>query len=118
MDHSAATGATVQASVQIYDSLGTPHTVSINYTKTGAGAWSYDMTVPGAEATGGTAGTPFSIGTGTMTFNPDGSLLNVNGAAAADVTITTPTWADGAAVSTLNWDIVNANSVASMTGFS
>ena len=38
----------------------------INFTKTGAGAWDYSMTVPGAEVTGGTAGTPFSIGTGTL----------------------------------------------------
>jgi len=118
LDASAAAGATFTASVQIYDSLGTPHTVSINYTKTAAGAWGYDMTVPGAEITGGTAGTPFSIGTGTVTFNPDGTLNTVNGAAAADVAITTPTWTDGAAPSTLNWDIVNASNAASLTGFS
>ncbi len=117
LDASAATGATFTASVQMYDSLGTPHTLSVNYTKTGAGAWSYAITAPGAEITGGTAGTPFSITTGTVTFKPDGTLNTVNGAAAADVAITTPTWTDGAAASTLNWDIVNASNVASLTGF-
>jgi flagellar hook protein FlgE len=44
-------------------------------------------------------------------------LTQVNGAAAADVTLTSPTWTNGAAASTLNWDIVNANGVASLTSF-
>ena len=35
----------------------------------------------------------------------------------ADVTFTTPAWADGAAPSTLNWDLIDANNVASLTGF-
>jgi flagellar hook protein FlgE len=117
LDASAAAGATFSASVQLYDSLGNPHTASINYTKTGAGAWSYAVTVPGAEATGGTTGTPFSVATGTLTFKADGTLNTVNGAAAADVSITTPTWKNGAAASALTWDLVNANGVGSVTGY-
>jgi flagellar hook protein FlgE len=117
LDANAATGATFTASVQLYDSLGNPHTASINYTKTGAGAWSYSITVPGAEITGGTAGTPFSIANGSVSFSSDGTLDQVNGAAAADVSITSPTWSDGASASTLTWDIVNANGQTSLTGF-
>ena len=85
----AAGGSTFTTSVQIYDSLGSAHVVTVTYTKTGPGAWSYEMTVPGADVTGGTAGTPFSPGrqrrAGTLTFDTDGKLTTVNGGAPADV---------------------------------
>ncbi len=126
LDASAATGATATTSVQIYDALGTPHVATITYTKTAnPGEWNYAITVPGAEITGGTAGTPFSIGSGTATFDPSGVLSSFTAAAPAtgggtppaDVTFTTPTWVNGAAASTLTWDVVDANNVASITGF-
>jgi flagellar hook protein FlgE len=103
--------------VQVYDSLGQSHIVTLDFTKTGVGAWSYKASVPGAEVTGGTAGTPSQIGTGTMTFDSTGKLTQVNGAAAADVTITAPTWADGATATNLSWDLVDANGASSVTGF-
>src|SRR5262245_26512362 len=91
---------------------------TITFTKqAGAGAWSYGVTVPGAEATGGTAGTPFSVATGTLAFGPTGQLTSVNGGAPADVTITTPTWTDGAAASSLSWNIVEPNGSFTLTGF-
>jgi flagellar hook protein FlgE len=65
LDAGAAAGTTAITAVQIYDALGEPHVASITYTKgAAAGAWTYGITVPGAEITGGTAGTPFSIGSG------------------------------------------------------
>ena len=42
--------------------------------------------MPGADVTGGTAGTPFSLATGTLAFNGLGKLSTVNGGAPADVT--------------------------------
>ena len=117
LDTSAAVAATFSSSVQIYDGLGSPHVVTITYTKTGAGAWTYVATVPGAEVTGGTPGTPFQLGTGALTFNATGNLATVGGAAPADVTLVTPTWTNGAGVSTLVWDLVDANNVASLTSF-
>jgi flagellar hook protein FlgE len=118
LDASAATNDTFATSIKVYDSLGQDHVLTMNYKKTGAGTWSYTLTAPGAEVTGGTAGTPFTIGAaGTLTFGPNGQLTQVNGAAAADVTLTSPTWTNGAAASTLKWDIVNANGVASLTSF-
>jgi flagellar hook protein FlgE len=68
--------------------------------------------------TGGTAGTPSTIGTGgTLTFGPDGTLTQVNGAAAADVTLTSPTWTNGASASALTWGVLNANGVPSLTSY-
>lgn len=118
LDATAATGATFSTSTQVYDALGAAHVATITYTKAAAAeTWTYAVTVPGAEVTGGTSGTPFSVGTGTLVFSASGVLSTVNGAAPADVTITTPTWKNGAAANTLSWDIVDANSVASITGF-
>ena len=117
LDAGAAGGAIYAAPVEVYDSLGLSHVATVTYTKTGPGAWSYAITVPGAEITGGTAGTPFSIATGTLGFSPAGALTAVNGGAVADVAITTPAWSNGAAASAISWDIVNANGVAALTGY-
>jgi flagellar hook protein FlgE len=124
LNSAAAANSTFTTSVQMYDPKGTPHVLTITYTKTGAGAWSYQMTVPGAEVTGGTAGTPFAIpqasgGAGTITFDATGKLATVNGAAAADVNVTTPAWANGAAANTMVWNMVDATTgVLSLTGYS
>ena len=119
LDASAAVGATATTAIQIYDSLGTSHLVTITYTKTAANTWTTAATVPGAEVTGGTAGTPFVLATGaaTLVFNASGQLATINAAAPTDRTITTPTWLNGAAASTFSWDIMDANNVASLTGF-
>ncbi|ODS53939.1 MAG: hypothetical protein ABS36_12100 [Acidobacteria bacterium SCN 69-37] len=117
LDASAAVGDTYAAPVEIYDSLGIPHVATVTYTKTAANAWSYSVTVPGAEVTGGTAGTPSQVATGTIGFSTSGLLTSVNGGVVSDVAITTPTWTNGAAASTINWDIVNTNGVSSLTGY-
>jgi flagellar hook protein FlgE len=126
LNASAVAGSQFTTSLQIYDALGAPHVATMTYTKgAAAGAWTYSVTVPGAEVTGGTAGTPFPIASGAIQFSPLGTLTSITatapasggGTPPADVTIPTPTWANGAGASTLSWDIVDANNVASLTGF-
>jgi flagellar hook protein FlgE len=130
LDANAAVGSTFTTSVQLYDALGTSHLSTVTYTKTAAGAWSYGMTVDGGEVTGGTAGTPFTLMAGTLTFNATGQLTGVTptapatgggalpGDAVMDVAFTTPTWTNGAAANTLTWDMTDDNNVSSLTGFS
>jgi flagellar hook protein FlgE len=113
LDATAAVGDTFTASVQIFDALGAEHLATITYTNTGPGAWGYDISVPGAEVTGGTAGTPFSIGTGNVTFGPTGLMT----APAADVVITSPAWANGAAATNFTWDLYDAGNQPTLTGF-
>ena len=108
LDASAAVGDTFTASIQIYDSLGAAHVTTMTFTNTGPGAWTYTLAADGAEVTGGTAGTPFQLATGTLTFGGSGLLTAVDGAAPADVSITTPTWTNGAVASTFNWGVVDA----------
>jgi flagellar hook protein FlgE len=119
LDASAVAGDTFTSSVQLIDSLGTTHVATINYTNTGTGAWTYDMTVPGEEVTGGTAGTPVSLlaAPGTLTFDGSGVLTGVNAGAPADVVITGPAWANGANPGAFTWDIMLSNGNSALSGF-
>jgi flagellar hook protein FlgE len=121
LDAAAPLNSTFTSSIQVYDSLGVTHVVSLNFTNTGPGAWSYQATVPGTEVSPGTPGSPaFPIANGTLGFNNLGKLVTVNGGAAADVTINSPApgWANGAAAVNLTWDLVDVNGTASVTGYS
>jgi len=94
--------------VQVVDSLGTTHVLTVNFTKTAANTWSYNVTIPGEDVTGGTAGTPFPIpnATGTLTFDNNGNLITpappppaTNGIVPLDITGLT----DGASDLKINW---------------
>ncbi len=117
LDSRAAVGSTFTASVQIYDALGEPHVSTITFTKTGVGAWGYNVAVPGADVNGGTVGTPTTIGAGTLTFDSQGRLTSVNGGSPADVTITSPSWRNGAAAVNFSWDLVDPNGAATITQY-
>lgn len=123
LDASAAVGSTFTTAVQIYDALGPSHVMTLTFTKTAPSTWSYEAALAGVDVVGGTAGTPYPIpsgsgGSGTLAFGPDGKLTSVNGGAVADLTITTPAWADGASANTITWDIIDENLVATFTGYS
>jgi flagellar hook protein FlgE len=108
LNSQALVGDTFTTSIQIYDSLGASHVTTMTYTNTAPGAWTYDLTVDGGEVSGGTAGTPSSLATGSLSFDGSGLLVDVDGAAPANVSITTPAWTNGATASTLNWAVVDA----------
>ncbi len=79
LDASAAVGGKMSLSFDIYDSLGTSHAVTVEFTKTAAGTWSWAATSPDA-ATGSTPGT------GTLTFDEHGRLASGTGALSLDLT--------------------------------
>ena len=60
--------------IQVVDSLGATHSLSIDFTKTGDNTWGYQITAPGEDVSGGTAGTPSKITSGTLTFDENGQL--------------------------------------------
>jgi flagellar hook protein FlgE len=130
LDSTAAVGDTFTGSIQIYDSLGAPHVLTVTYTNTAPGAWDYEITVPGAEVNPPpAAGAPAVVAGGSLTFDNNGRLATMTptapstggGAAVpgpmADVQFTPPTWANGAVSTPLTWDIVDANGTTSLTGF-
>jgi flagellar hook protein FlgE len=61
-------------SLQVYDSLGDPHTLSVYFQNTGPGTWTYHVLGNGSEITGGTPGQNDEIATGNLTFSTAGAL--------------------------------------------
>jgi flagellar hook protein FlgE len=57
----------VTGSVTIFDSLGSAHTLTLKFTKTSNNNWNWTTTVPSASGT-------LSGNSGTISFNPDGSI--------------------------------------------
>jgi flagellar hook protein FlgE len=114
-----AAASTDQLSVTVptVDSLGNSHTLTIALTKSAMpNSWSYDVTIPGEDLAGGTAGTQTSIlaSPGTLTFNPDGSLAT---ASRAPVSLSVSGLADGASNMSMNWSLVNSDGTPNMTQY-
>jgi flagellar hook protein FlgE len=99
------TAATFSTPVQVYDSLGQSHTLTATFTKTGANAWSYSVTVPSSDLAGGGT-TP--VATGSLTFDSSGNLTSP--AAGAPPTINIPGLADGAADMNISWNLYDPTS--------
>ena len=49
LDASSAVGTSYSTSIDVYDSLGNSHVVTVDFTKTAANTWGYTMSVPGAD---------------------------------------------------------------------
>jgi flagellar hook protein FlgE len=89
-------------SVQVYDSLGTAHTLTYAFTKTAtANQWDYSLTVPDADLNAA-----FTPVTGTLTFDSNGILTSP---AAGDPPVAIPItgFVDGASDLTVNWSAFN-----------
>jgi flagellar hook protein FlgE len=103
--------------ITVYDSLGDAHVLTLNFQKTGANTWSYSATVPGADVTAGTSGTPYSIpnASGTLNFDSTGQLTSP--APGSPINITIPGLTDGAADMNVSWNPYNADGTGSITQF-
>lgn len=110
LDASASVGDTFQSPISVYDSLGNSHVLTVNYTMTAPGAWSYQVTIPSNEVQGGT-GTSTTVGTGTLNFDSSGQLTS----STTPVTLTVGPLADGAAGLNLNWNLADANGNSLLT---
>ncbi len=60
----------VSGSVTIYDSLGTAHQITMKYTKIADNLWTWTASVPGTSTSDGQP----ANSTGTILFNPDGTI--------------------------------------------
>ena len=116
------TSATWSTPIQVYDSLGTTHTLTMTFTKTAANSWSYTVSLPGDDVTAGTAGTPYAIpnATGTLTFDTQGQLTSPAAPPPATngvVPISIPGLADGAADLNVNWSLYTSSGTSHITQF-
>jgi len=103
----SAVGATFSSPSAIYDSLGTSHVMTVNYTKTGTNEWSYSVSVPTAD----TGAASSQVASGNLTFDSSGNLETPAGG----VSFTIPALVDGAAPMNLTWNLQNANGTSSVT---
>jgi flagellar hook protein FlgE len=101
LNSNATVGTSFSSPVQIYDSLGQSHQVTVGYTKTATNTWSYSVNLPASDATG----TPTN-NTGTLTFDTSGNLVSPTGSVN---NITFPGLADGASDLSFNWNLNNSN---------
>jgi flagellar hook protein FlgE len=108
------TDATFSSPIQVVDSEGQQHTLTVTYTETAAGTWGYNVTIPSADLTGG-VGAATSVATGTLTFDANGNLLTP--AAGAPIAVPITGLADGAADMPLNWNLYDANGSPQITQY-
>src|SRR5204862_7537588 len=93
LDAETAPGDSFSTAVQIVDSLGATHSVTLTFTRNAPAApgdppsFAFDATIDGGEVPGGTAGTPYSLltsadatppGPGTVAFDSAGKLASVD----------------------------------------
>src|SRR3984957_2417049 len=97
LNSGATVGTTFTTPIQVFDSLGQSHQVTITYDKTATNTWSYSIALPAGDATG----TPVNT-TGTLTFDSSGNLTSPTGSISG---ISFPTMADGASDLTFNWNL-------------
>jgi flagellar hook protein FlgE len=104
LNASAAVGDSFSAPIQVVDSLGNTHTLTASFKNTAPLTWSYDVSIPGDDLTGGTPGLATSLTSGSLTFSNAGVLTSP--AAGAPVAVATTTGlADGAADLNINWNL-------------
>lgn len=104
----AAVGDSYNTSVTVYDSLGSAHVVSIDFTRTASG-WNYNATLPSSDITGG-SGTNTSVGSGSLSFDSSGNLTSTT-----PIAFNVSPLADGAAPLAFNWDLANAGGTGLIT---
>lgn len=92
---------TYSRSIDVYDSLGGTHTVTVTFTKNAtAGGWDYNMSMPAADATTVTAAT------GSITFDGNGKLTSPTPASTAPV-LTATGMTDGSSDMSITWNLFN-----------
>jgi flagellar hook protein FlgE len=96
LNAAAVQGDTFSTSIEVYDSLGNSHVVTVTFTKTAnPNEWSYLVDVPGQTVTGSP--------TGLLQFDSAGHLVAPANWPSPLITVAQPT--TGAAQMDLNWDL-------------
>lgn len=93
---SSANASVYLVDARIYDSQGTARDVTFAFSKRASNLWDWQVYTDGANIQGGAAGSKSLIGSGTLQFNPSGTLKYATG------TTVTANWAGGVTPSTVN----------------
>jgi flagellar hook protein FlgE len=126
LDSQATAGVanTFSAPMQVVDSLGNTHNLTVTFTQNAAApsTWSYNVAVSSADLAGGATGVNATqvnllAAPGTVTFNTDGTL-NAAATGTAPVPVNLNGLADGAANMTMNWSLFDAAGNGMLTDYS
>lgn len=99
--------------IQVYDSLGTSHVLTMDFQKTGANTWQYTVTVPASDLQ---AGGTTQLATGKLIFAQDGTLDPAQNA--SPVTFDLTNLADGAAdMKGISWNLYNSDGSGRITQY-
>jgi flagellar hook protein FlgE len=110
-----AAGSTFNSPIQIFDAQGNSHTLTVTYTETAPNTWSYDVTIPSADLSGGSGGTT-TLASGSLTFDGNGRLQSPP-ASAGTVPITISNLASGASDMNITWNLYDAGGNATLTQY-
>ena len=125
LNSQSTVGTSFSAPIQVIDSQGTSHTLTVDFTKKDTNSWAYNVTVPAADLqTGGNT----TLASGTMTFDSNGNVEppagTATGTSPAPQAIAVTGLADGAANMNIAWSqfdgtgnpLITQNSQASAVG--
>jgi flagellar hook protein FlgE len=113
LDSSATAGTNFSDTVSIYDSLGTSHQLTLNFTETTPNNWSYTATLPAADLSDPTT---TQVAAGNLVFKTDGTLDFTQ--TTNPVPFTLPAFADGATPGgTVTWNLANTSGAGTITQF-
>jgi flagellar hook protein FlgE len=107
LNSGAAVGTDFQSTINVVDSLGQSHQLTVSYTKTATNTWSYSVALPAGDSTG----TPVN-NTGTLTFDSNGNLTSPVGSVNA---ISFSGMTDGASTLAFNWNLNGSGSTPTIT---
>jgi len=80
--------------VDVFDSLGASHSITMYYFHTGANTWEARAYVDSGDIDGQVAGSPYLLGSATLNFEPDGTRTEP--IPDVDILVDNPAWASGA----------------------
>jgi flagellar hook protein FlgE len=107
-----------QTTINAYDSQGGIQPITLSFVETGSNTWAYEAAYAGNASN---LSSPNPIAEGTLNFNSDGSLANVDGAATPTGTFAmTIPWSasSGLAAQTINVNLGTVGSTNGVTQFS
>jgi len=98
--------------VTVFDSLGTPHVLSFQFTKTGADTWNYQISIPAADVGSPGPGPVVIAGPSPLVFDGNGNLTTPTG----NVTgVTVTGLSDGASDLKFDWNLYDTSGKPTIT---
>lgn len=112
------TSSAWSAPITVYDSLGTSHVLTVNFTKSATNTWDYTITMPSADLPAGASTQlyPAAGATASLAFTTSGQLDTANSKPAPPIVIPQITLADNATMN-LTWNMDNADGSGTLTQF-